>query len=448
MRGQDGERKSKDGISGLSPDSILRSSGFTRWHVITLTALFVGYGGYYVCRSNLAVVGHEKLGLTKGELGDIFSIGVTLYALGKVVNGIAADFIGGRALFLFGMFASVAATIAFGLGSGMWYFAGVWAANRFVQSMGWGGLVQVSGRWYHERTLATVMGILAVSYLVGDAAARYYLGWLLGEGLGWRGLFFASAGTLGIIAIACLFVLKSSPRDVGLPEPEPPKANVFGADAGAGPPKSVRLLLGPLLISTTFWLVCLLSLGMTMIREAFGNWTRDYFHEAVGMGDAAAAQATMIFPLIGCASSLLAGCGSDLLGGKYGRIIVPSLFMLVVALVALALVPVTGKPGLALTLIGVASFFLIGPYTFCSGVLALSLGGQRGSATAAGLIDSAGYLGGILSGSVLGRIIANYGWPATFMTLAGLALLTALAGIAYWRQFRRSSAPNEESVTP
>jgi OPA family glycerol-3-phosphate transporter-like MFS transporter len=80
--------------------------------------------------------------------------------------------------------------------------------------------------------------------------------------------------------------------------------------------------------------------------------------------------------------------------------------------------------------------------------LALSLGGQRGSATAAGLIDSAGYLGGILSGSVLGRIIANYGWPATFMTLAGLALLTALAGIAYWRQFRRSSAPNEESVTP
>jgi MFS transporter, OPA family, glycerol-3-phosphate transporter len=405
---------------------------FTGWHAITLGALFVGYAGYYVCRSNLSVVGHEKLGLDKGALGDIFSIGVFLYAIGKVVNGIAADYMGGRALFLFGMFASVAATVAFGFGNGWWFFAVVWGINRFVQSMGWGGLVQVSGRWYREKTLATVMGILAVSYFIGDAAARYYLGWLLGEGLGWRGLFFASAGTLAVIAVGCLIALKASPRDVGLPEPEPPSRNVFGSDRGGGRPESIRRLLGPLFASTTFWLVCILSLGMTMIREAFGNWSPTYLHEAVGMDPADAAKASMTFSLVGAASSVLAGWASDRLGGNYGRIIALPLFLLVGALIALAAVPVRGQPALALALIAIASFCLLGPYTFCSGVLALSLGGQRGGATAAGLIDSAGYFGAILAGTVLGRIIEHYDWTAAFLSLAGVALLTALAAVVYW----------------
>src|SRR5438874_1187899 len=102
------------------------ATGFGRWHIITLAALFVGYAGYYVCRSNLAIVDPKELGLDKVELGRIFSIGVFLYAIGKVVNGIAADFIGGRTLFLFGIFASVAATVVFALGSGWWFFAGVW----------------------------------------------------------------------------------------------------------------------------------------------------------------------------------------------------------------------------------------------------------------------------------------------------------------------------------
>lgn len=420
-------------------------TGFTVWHAATMGVLFIGYAGYYVCRSNLPVVGHEKLGLTKGELGDIFSAGVLFYAMGKIVNGLATDLVGGRTFFLMGMWLSVGATVVFGMGNGWWLFASVWAFNRFVQSMGWGGLVQVCSRWFHQRTLATVMGVLSVSFLLGDAAARYYLGWLMSEGIGWRELFLVSAATLGVIAVICTLTLKSSPRDVGLPESTPSPTSVFSAVDDTPSRRPLSGLLGPLFSSATFWLVCALSLGMTTLREAFGNWTPTFLHEAVGMSDSAAAKASSTFPLVGAAASILAGWASDRIGGRYGSIIVPSLALLTAALVALALLPVQGRPILALTLISAASFCLIGPYSFCAGVLSLSLGGQRGSATAAGLIDSAGYFGAIFAGAGLGRIIESYDWRVAFLSLACVAFLTALMAVGYWIRQKRALPPESRS---
>lgn len=422
-----------DSRNALAERAAVLPAAFTGWHAATLAVLFVGYAGYYVCRANLPVVGYEKLGLSKGELGDIFSAGVLFYAIGKIVNGLAADRIGGRTLFLLGMWLSIAATVTFGFGNGWWLFASVWSFNRFVQSMGWGGLVQVCSRWFHQRTLATVMGVLSVSFLLGDAAARYYLGWLMSEGIGWRQLFFVSAATLGIIAVICSITLKPSPREVGLSEPAPPRSSVFAATEGnSGQPVTFVGLLGPLFSSTTFWLVCALSLGMTTMREAFGNWTPAFLHEAVGMSDSEAAKASSMFPLVGAAASICAGWASDRIGGRYERIIVPSLLLLTGALMALALMPVRGQPVLALLLISAASFGLIGPYSFCAGVLSLSLGGQRGSATAAGLIDSAGYFGAVFAGAGLGRIIEFYDWRAAFLSLAGVAFLTTIVAVGYW----------------
>ena len=54
----------------------------------TVATLFVGYAGYYVCRSNLSVAGPAMLddlgpsGFDKGDFGQIASMGVVAYALG------------------------------------------------------------------------------------------------------------------------------------------------------------------------------------------------------------------------------------------------------------------------------------------------------------------------------------------------------------------------------
>jgi OPA family glycerol-3-phosphate transporter-like MFS transporter len=409
----------------------------TRWQRITLATLFVGYAGYYVCRSNLSVATpllldeYKGSGITKADIGKIATIGVLVYAIGKAVNGLLGDFLGGRGLFLAGMVASVACTFLFGVASGLAVFAVIWGVNRFVQSMGWNALMKIASRWYPVSIHATVMGVLSLSYLLGDAAARLYLGVFIGQGVGWRGLFLISGLTLAAIAAVSFFTLKSSPRDVGAEEPPANPDNLYGTAGEAPQAESLGRLLAPLLGNLTFWLVCVMNVGLTLIRETFNFWTPTYLKEAASLDEGAAARASGLFPLVGALSALAAGRLSDRLQGRHGLVAFPALVLLIGSLVVLGLVPTQGRPVLALGLVGGVAFFLMAPYSFCSGVIALDLGGKKGSSTAAGLIDCAGYLGATLSGWGMGALAQWYGWNVAFLALAGAALLTALATVLY-----------------
>ena len=409
-----------------------------RWQGITLGTLFVGYAGYYVCRSNLSVAApliladfHGK-GVTKEDLGAIASLGVILYSLGKVTNGVLVDFLGGRRMFLLGMAVSVVCTVLFGLAGGLAAFAVVWAVNRYVQSMGWGALVKLTARWYPVRVHSTIMAILCLSYLFGDALGRFYLGFFIKHDAGWRSVFFIAAGTLGVIAVSSWFLLRNSPRDIGGEEPPANPDNLFGEADESARPESLGKLLGALFTNRVFWLVCVMNFGLTMIRETFLFWTPTYYTEVAGMAPGDAAQASSLFPLVGGFSVLIGGTTSDWLRGRHGRVAVPSLLLLIGALWLLGAVPPVGKPALAIALICGVSFFLMAPYSFCSGVMALDLGGKRGGSTAAGMIDGAGYLGAILSGYGVGKLVEHYSWSTSFQALAGVAALTTVAALVYW----------------
>jgi phosphonate degradation associated HDIG domain protein len=175
-----------------------------------------------------------------------------------------------------------------------------------------------------------------------------------------------------------------------------------------------------------------MNAGLTLIREAFNLWIPTYLTENAGLDEGTAAQCSFLFPLAGAVSALLGGMASDRLAGKRGWIMLPSLVLLTATLWPLGVSSLQGSSAIALGLISAVALFLGAPYSFLSGVLALDLGGKRGSSTAAGLIDSAGYLGATLSGLPLGWLAKNHGWPAVFAVLALTAGLTTLAAGVYW----------------
>ncbi len=421
-----------------------------RWQYITMATLFTGYAGYYICRSNFSVATplilaeYGDAGIDKAAIGSVASMGVLLYALGKITNGLSADFLGGRLLFLGGMVASVACTVVFGLSAGLAAFTVVWAANRYVQSGGWVALVKVSSRWFPLRRHATIMGVLSMSYLLGDAFARAYLGTFLKYGCGWRALFFIAAATLGAIALVSLFTLKSSPQDVGLPEPLTSAANVYGGAGEQPVPPSFAELIGPLLASPAFWLCAVMNFGLTLIRETFNFWSPTFLTEVTGATNEGAAIGSMVFPLVGAASALIAGTLSDRFDGRHARVILPTIILLTAALCILAFADMQGHYTLALVLLSAVSFFLIAPYSFLSGVIACDLGGKRGSSTTAGLLDSAGYLGGVVSGWGIGRIAVDYGWSGAFGFLAGVCAVTAVVAGVYWIHQERTHLGRRE----
>lgn len=406
--------------------------------LLTLGLLVLGYTGYYLCRSNLAVATPliiKELAaqgvdprVAKVQLGAVVTAGMFAYALGKLIGGSAGDFLGGRRNFLLGMIGAVVFTLAFAVSGSVPLFTIAWSGNRLVQAIGWPGMVKVASRWYSYSTYGLVMGIVSLSYLWGDSANRVFLGFLLDLGVGWRGVFGIAAGVMMGLLVLNVVLLKESPRDCGLEEAATNPANLFGADSHDPHPHQLRALVVPFLQSRVFGLVCILSFGLTLVRESFNAWSATYFTQAVHLAPGAAARVSALFPLFGGLSVLVAGYLGDRLGrGGRAGVMLGGLVLAGGALFALSALDPHGSNVLPIALVSAVGLLVIGPYSYLAGAMALDLGGKRGGATASGLIDFIGYLGGALSGWAVAKISVAYGWRGVFVCLAGVALLSAAA---------------------
>jgi sugar phosphate permease len=421
-----------------------------RRQIAIVSLLFVGYASLYFCRADLSVatpllVDEMKArGMSQPDallrIGTIASLGTLGYAVGKLFLGGLGDFWGGRINFLIGLAGATVFTVLFAATGRIPVFTLAWLGNRLTQSLSWAGLIKVSSQWFNFSSYGTVIGILSVSFLVGDAAARQLMGMLIHQGFGWRALFYFAAG----VAAACLLVnflfLRESRAGFGFEEARTNPLNLFAQSESR--PASVAALLRPLFRSPAFQLVCLLSFTCTIVRETFNNWTPEYLHAYLNYSAADAGGMSAIFPAVGAVSVLVTGWLSDRLGVN-GRALLMfvGLSTATVALLALMSVPsVAGRSLMPLLAIGAVAFCLLGPYSYLGGAFALDFGGKQGSAVASGMIDGIGYLGGILAGTSVTQVSNSYGWQGVFVALAGVTALAAIAaGFLYALRFRAAS---------
>lgn len=427
----------------------MRAGRLARWQIINVAALMVGYSGYYLCRSNLSVampllvadLTRRGMGANSAQvmLGSVASLGALAYAGGKFFSGGLADLFGGRRNFLLGMGGSIAFTVLFAISGTPPLFTLAWMGNRLVQSLGWAGAVKIVSRWFTFCSYGTVMALISLSYLFGDAVARRFMGALISKGLGWRGLFLTTGAVLTVLMLVCLALLRESPVEVGEPEPRPNPTSLAPNSTGRDQPGGMVELLRPFLGSGIFWMACILSLGTTILRETFNLWTPSYFVQAVGMPAGDAASTSAVFPLFGGISVLLCGWVSDRLG-RNGRatLILAGVFTAGLILTVLGLGIFHGSRLWPVISVAAVAFLILGPYSFLAGAIALDFGGKHASGTASGLIDGVGYLGGVLSGDSMARIAVRYGWSGAFFTLAAVAFLSSIVAALFLREEKRT----------
>lgn len=417
---------------------------------MTVVLLFGGYAALYFCRADLSVAtpllidelgGH---GMSHGDavirMGAVTSFGVLAYALGKLFLGGLGDFWGGRVSFLIGLSGATVFTLAFAAGSFLPVFTIAWLGNRLTQSIAWAGLLKVSSKWFDFTSYGTIIGILSISYLIGDAAARQWMGLLIRHGAGWRPLFLLAAGVAGLLLIANFFLLRESRLDAGFEEAKPNPLNLFAASEAA--PGGLRALLLPLLRSRAFLLVCLLSLGCTIIRETFNTWTPVYLRDYLGYGMSDAAGLSAIFPAVGAVSVVATGWLSDRLGVN-GRSLLLFLGLGATAAALLLLMSMRSSSSGALPpllAIGAIAFCLLGPYSYLGGAFALDFGGKQAGAVSSGIIDGIGYLGAVLAGDSVARVSVAFGWRGVFVSLSAVSALAALGAGCLFVLSARSSA--------
>jgi OPA family glycerol-3-phosphate transporter-like MFS transporter len=426
------------------------------WQILIVTLLMTGYAGFYICRSNFSVTlpliirdlaAHGiPADQARIRLGQIVSLGVLAYALGKFFLGGLADFWGGKRQFLAAMGGAVLFTLI-AAGGGLQVFAAAWIANRLVQSAGWAGMVKITSRWFSYAAYGTAMGAISLSYLFGDAFGRQFMGVLIAHGLGWRAVFVVAALSLFVLLLANLLLLKESSAEVGAPETTANPDNLFASRGDQKRSGGLAAHLRPLFRSPAFWIVCILSLGTTFVRETFNTWTPTYFYEVVGFTTAKAAKFSALFPLFGGASVLLVGYLSDRLG-RGGRAIITFVGLLIatVALFSLASLRNSAPHGLPVGLIALVGFAIIGPYSYLAGAMALDFGGKQAAATSSGIIDGVGYLGGVLSGDAVARISLAAGWQGAFVVLGIVTAFSTVAAAYFFVLQRHPVTPATRSA--
>lgn len=403
----------------------------------TFWTLLLGYGAYYLCRANLGVAApllQDELHLDKVHLGMISGVATLVYAVGKFTLGPTADLLGGKRVFLFGMVGALLGNIAFGSSSVLPLLIVAWAFNRFAQSAGWMGLVQLVSQWYERGEYGVVMAFLSLSFMVGDVVARAFGSAILGLGGGWRSLFFAPA-----VVLALFMLVATSTIHVPADAAGGPAAAQTQSD-GPEPAARLRAIFVVLVRSGGFWMSCVLSFLLTFLRTVFLDWTVLFLVDS-GAATWKAALQSAAFPVMGAAGTLFAGWYSDRVsGGRRGPVAAAMLGLLVVALIVLALFGAR-SPVLALACIGASGFLLLGPYSLLGGCLALDYGGKRAAATAAGINDGVGYVGGSASGLALGGIAQTYGWGTAFLTLAACGALSFGVALVFYFTAERPRAP-------
>ena len=425
--------------------------GLRQRQIVTVLLLFGGYASLYFCRADLSVATPMlveelgKRGLSHDDvivgIGAISSLGVLAYALGKLFLTGLGDFWGGRINFLIGLAGAMAFTLLFASGVGLPLFTMAWIGNRLTQSVAWAGLVKVSSRWFDFSSYGSIIGILSVSYLVGDAAAREWMGALILRGYGWRSLFLLAAAVAGTMLVANYLFLRESRVRAGFSEAIPNPLNLFAASESR--PANLKELLLPLLRSRAFLLVCFLSLGCTIIRETFNDWTPMYLRDYLGYSMSNAAGMSAIFPGVGAVSVLVSGWLSDRLGVN-GRSLIMFVGLTCTAAALILLMSMhssTTGTLVPLAAIGLIAFCLLGPYSYLGGAFALDFGGKQAGAVSSGLIDGVGYLGAVLGGYSVGKMSVVYGWQGVFVVLAAVSALTAFgAGWLYVLGTRAAAA--------
>jgi OPA family glycerol-3-phosphate transporter-like MFS transporter len=418
---------------------------------VVILLLFGGYGSLYFCRADLAVstpllvealgrygISHDEAIL---RLGRIAALGVLAYGLGKFFLAGLGDVWGGRISFLTGIVGATVFTLMFASGLNLPLFGLVWIGNQLTQSLSWAGLIKVSSKWFDYSSYGLVIGTLSLSYLIGDAAARQWMGMLIEHGFGWQALFYLAAAAAGSLLLLNLLFLRESRTLAGYGPARANPLNLFADSEDR--PQSLRERVVPLLQSRAFLLVCLLSLGCTIIREAFNLWIPVYLRDHMGYSMGNAARMSAIFPAVGAVSVLAAGWLSDRLGVN-GRPLI--LFLGLGATTAALLVLTSIQPGKAASLvppaaIGVIAFCLLGPYSFLGGAIALDFGGKKAGATMSGVIDGVGYLGAAVAGDGIARLSVHSGWQSVYLALAGVSALGAAgAGRLYFESRNAANA--------
>lgn len=404
--------------------SIAERKYYNSWRLRILISIIVGYGTYYLCRQNFAMIipaFTEELGYSKTQIGVILSAASIIYGIGKFANGYLSDKSNARYFMPAGLLMSAIITFFLGFTNSLFMLGLLWVANNWFQSMGWPPAARLLTHWFAPTELGTKWALGAASHQVGGAITLIMSGYIVAK-FGWRYAFFVPAIIAAFMSVILFNRLRESPEKIGLPSVEKYKGvEDLHQDLGQDNLPTAEIFR-KVFLNKNIWLICLANMCVYIIRNGIIFWAPLYLSELRGLPIYKAGWQVAIYEVAGLLGGFAAGYISDkFYKGKRG--VVGAIFMLLLAFLLMVFwqLPAGYKILNIMVLISMG-FFVYGPQVLV-GVASADFASKKAIGTANGLAGTMGYVGSAISGLGVGLLIDYYGWSSVFLFFICSALL-------------------------
>jgi len=407
---------------------------YAYWRRRVFISAWITYGTFYLCRVNLSIAVPgimEEFGFTKTVMGAIMTALFLTYSIGQFINGQLGDKFGARKLISIGLLVSGVLNIIFGFTGTITAMMIIWGLNGYFQSMGWAPTVKTVANWFPPQKRGRMGGILGTSYQVGSAYSWALSGLIVGL-LGWRWAFWLP-GVIVIISAAHWFLRgRNAPEEVGLPTIEEEAEGRESSDVKDDEHLGFAHTLKAVLSNPRIWLVGFGLFFLNIVRYGFMGWAPTYMFEVQHAAISTAAYKAIAIPIAGCLGAILSGWISDRYFNSR-RAPVAAVMLLLLAIFAwlFRIIP-ADRWILSFICLLVVGFMTYGPHVLLVGTIAMDYGTRKAASSAAGFIDSLGYLGASLTGIGTGWLCDTCGWDAAFYFWVSGAFIAAILMAILW----------------
>jgi OPA family sugar phosphate sensor protein UhpC-like MFS transporter len=383
-------------------DTVKRMYKRKRWTVFI--TLIIGFGFFYTCRLSLSVAKKPMLDagiLDPAQMGVIGAVLLYVYAVGKFVNGILADYANIRKFMSIALFCSAILNLIFGFTGLFAIFIVLWALNGWFQSIGSAPSVVSICQWFSNKERGTFYGIWAGAHNIGEGLTFIGTSFLISI-MGWRWGFIGPGIACLFISSAMFFLLADRPQTYGLP-------NVadYKKDYSAGKPsdESTGKLQLMVLKRPIIWVLGLSSALMYVCRYGIHSWGPLYLQEVKNYSIVESGMIIGANTVVG----LLGAISSGLISDKFfrSRRNIPTLLyglLLTGSLLMLMLVP-PGHRWLDIVAIGGFEFAIGGLIVFLAGLIAVDVMPKKAAGAVKGLIGLFSYVGAATQDWISGFLI-------------------------------------------
>ncbi|GAB3403255.1 glucarate transporter [bacteria symbiont BFo1 of Frankliniella occidentalis] len=410
----------------------------TRRRYLTLLMIFITVVICYVDRANLAVASahiQEEFGISKAQMGYVFSAFAWLYTLCQIPGGWFLDRVGSRLTYFIAIFGWSVATLLQGFASGLMSLIGLRAITGIFEAPAFPTNNRLVTSWFPEQERASAVGFYTSGQFVGLAFLTPLLIWIQ-EILSWHWVFIITGG-IGIIwSFVWIKVYQAPRKSQGINQAELEYIRDGGAmiDGDAPSEKKNRVKMTAADWKLVFHRkLCGVYLGQFAVTSTlwfFLTWFPNYLTQEKHIAALTAGFMTTVPFLAAFFGVILSGIVADRLV-RSGRSLgfarkTPIICGLLISTCIMG-ANYTNDPVWIMVLMAVAFFgngFASITWSLVSSLAPVRLIGLTG-----GVFNFIGGLGGITVPLVVGYLAQDYGFSPALIYISVVALIGALSYI-------------------